>query len=434
MIRQDGPVVQTAGLTKEFKDFWHRPRVVAVDRLDLDIYRNEVFGLLGPNGSGKTTTIKMLLGLLYPTRGRIHILGKPPTDVSVKERIGYLPEESYLYRFLNARETLDYYGQLFHIPRAERRRRVDQLLEMVGLTREARRRVGEYSKGMARRIGLAQALINDPELLILDEPTTGLDPIGTREIKDLIKFLNKEKRKTILLCSHLLADVEDVCSRVTVLYGGRKQVMGDIHELLSKKDFTQIVTERLDEDTVNKIRELVQSQDHKQLVSVSTPTDRLEDFFLKIVQQAQKDRHTTSGVTSGGQIADFLASAEPESEDVVDSLVSAAETPEVEEEQSGQEAEVSREQEQAEKVIESLVTGGPSSSSEHSGQAEEESTPERQAKTREAATEPGQPEGSTTSTPPGREEEDVDRGVIDDLLGPGGSRDQSDQGEKTDGR
>ena len=226
MASNDTSVIQTVALTKRFKDFWFRPRVVAVDHLDLDIHQNEVFGLLGPNGSGKTTTIKMLLGLLYPTRGRIRVLGKPPTDVSVKSRIGYLPEESYLYRFLDARETLDYYGRLFQIPRAERRRRVEQLLEMVGLTREARRRVGEYSKGMARRIGLAQALINDPDLLILDEPTSGLDPIGTKEIKDLIQFLNREKRKTILLCSHLLADVEDVCQRVTILYGGKVQAIG----------------------------------------------------------------------------------------------------------------------------------------------------------------------------------------------------------------
>ncbi|HQA44424.1 MAG TPA: ABC transporter ATP-binding protein [Phycisphaerae bacterium] len=210
-------VVQAAGLTKVFRDWWFRPRVVAVDRLDLDIQSHEVFGLLGPNGSGKSTTIKMLLGLLYPTHGRISIFGYPPTDVAVKSRIGYLPEETYLYRFLNARETLDYYGRLFQIPRQERNKRVEQLLDMVGLTREARRKVGEYSKGMQRRLGLAQALINDPDLLILDEPTTGLDPIGTREIKNLITLLNRDKRKTILMCSHQLADVEDVCQRLTIL-------------------------------------------------------------------------------------------------------------------------------------------------------------------------------------------------------------------------
>ncbi len=327
MQNADTSVVQTVGLTKVFKDFWHRQRVVAVDRLDLDIHQHEVFGLLGPNGSGKSTTIKMLLGLLYPTRGRIRVLGHAPTNVAIKSRIGYLPEESYLYRFLNARETLDYYGRLFQIPRQDRHRRVEQLLEMVGLTREARRRVGEYSKGMARRIGLAQALINDPDLLILDEPTTGLDPIGTREIKDLIVFLNREKRKTILLSSHLLGDVEDVCQRVTILYGGKRQAMGDIHELLSRQNLTQIVTERLSDDMIARIRQLVEKEANKQLVSVTTPSDKLETYFLRIVREAQQTRQQTSGVTAGGQIAGFLADSGTESDTVVQSLVAAAQRP-----------------------------------------------------------------------------------------------------------
>jgi ABC-2 type transport system ATP-binding protein len=327
MQNSDHSVIQTVGLTKVFKDFWHRQRVVAVDHLDLDIHQNEVFGLLGPNGSGKSTTIKMLLGLLYPTRGRIRVLGRPPTDVAVKSRIGYLPEESYLYRFLNARETLDYYGRLFQIPRQDRHRRVEQLLEMVGLTREARRRVGEYSKGMARRIGLAQALINDPDLLILDEPTTGLDPIGTREIKDLIVFLNREKRKTILLCSHLLSDVEDVCQRVVILYGGKRQAMGDIHELLSQQNLTQITTERLTEETINHIRSLIEKETHNQSINVTTPSDKLETLFLRIVRQAQETRQMTSGVTSGGQIAGFLAESDASTDAVVQSLVTAGQRP-----------------------------------------------------------------------------------------------------------
>ena len=320
------PVIQAVGLTKVFKDFWHRARVVAVDHLDVDIYMNEVFGLLGPNGSGKSTTIKMMLGLLYPTRGRISVLGRAPTDVAIKSRIGYLPEESYLYPFLNARETLDYYGQLFQLARRDRRRRVEQLLEMVGLTREARRRVGEYSKGMARRIGLAQAIINDPELLILDEPTTGLDPIGTREIKDLILFLNHEKRKTVLLCSHLLADVEDVCQRVTVLYGGRRQAVGNTQALLSQEDLTQITTDRLSDAAVTSIRRIVEDQEHKQVISIAAPKARLETFFLKTVREAQEARPQTSGVTSGGRIAGFLAESE-QAESVVESLIAAAEKP-----------------------------------------------------------------------------------------------------------
>jgi len=326
MTTDGKPVVQAVGLTKIFKDFWHRARVVAVDRLDVDIHANEVFGLLGPNGSGKSTTIKMMLGLLYPTRGRISVLGRAPTDVAIKARIGYLPEESYLYPFLNARETLDYYGQLFQLARQDRRRRVEQLLEMVGLTREARRRVGEYSKGMARRIGLAQALINDPELLILDEPTTWLDPIGTREMKDLILFLNQEKRKTVLLCSHLLADVEDVCQRVTVLYGGRRQAVGNTHELLSQENLTQITTDRLSDAAVTSIRRIVEDEEHKQVISVSAPKAKLEAFFLKTIREAQRSRPETSGVAAGGRIAGFLAESE-QRESVVESLIAAARTP-----------------------------------------------------------------------------------------------------------
>lgn len=317
-------VIQTVGLTKVFRDFWHRQRVTAVDNLDVDVARHEVFGLLGPNGSGKTTTIKMLLGLLYPTRGRIRVLNRAPTDVAVKSRIGYLPEESYLYRFLNARETLDYYGRLFQIPRRDRLQRVEQLLDMTGLAREARRRVGEYSKGMARRIGLAQALINDPDLLILDEPTTGLDPVGTREIKDLVTFLNQEKRKTILLCSHLLADVEDVCQRVMVLYGGRAQAVGDIHELLKRQSLTQITTERLSEEAIRQIRRIVEEREQRQVLSVSAPSDKLETFFLRIVQEARRARQATSGATSGGAIAEFLAA--PRGEAVLESLMAAAES------------------------------------------------------------------------------------------------------------
>ncbi|MBS3820732.1 MAG: ABC transporter ATP-binding protein, partial [Phycisphaerae bacterium] len=212
-------VIRTVGLTKVFRDFWLREKVAAVTDLNLEIRPREVFGMLGPNGSGKSTTIKMLLGLLFPTRGRIHIFDHDPTNVRVKSRIGFLPEESDLYPFLDARETLNFYGQLFHVPRRQRRQRIETLLEMVGLSAVAHRRVGEYSKGMQRRIGLAQALINDPDLLILDEPTSGLDPLGTKQFKDVIRTL-ATRGKTVLLSSHLLADVEDVCDRVTILYGG----------------------------------------------------------------------------------------------------------------------------------------------------------------------------------------------------------------------
>ena len=198
--------------------------------------------MLGPNGSGKSTTIKIILGLLRPTSGRIAVFGKPPTDVAVKRRIGYLPEESYLYQFLNARETLDYYAKLFQLDYRTRQRRIDELIDMVGLAGAQFRPVRDYSKGMQRRIGIAQALINDPDFLVLDEPTTGLDPVGTRQVKDLIIELGR-RGKTILLSSHLLADVEDCVHRMVVLYGGQKREEGTCDSLLEVEDRTTIETD-----------------------------------------------------------------------------------------------------------------------------------------------------------------------------------------------
>ncbi len=324
MAQRAAPVVLTAGLCKTFKDFWRRPRVDAVKDLDLEIRPGEVFGLLGPNGSGKTTTIKMLLGLLYPTRGRISVFGKSPTDVSVKARIGFLPEESYLYRFLVAHETMDFYGRLFRLPGRVRRDRSDRLLDMVGLSHEATRRVGEYSKGMARRIGLAQALINDPELLILDEPTSGLDPVGARQIKDVIRELGR-KGKTILLSSHVLSDVEDVCDRVIILYGGQQRAAGCLGELLQERDVTQITTPSLSEQTVEELRKLILRLEQKDVMHVTHPRQRLEDFFLRIVEDAQAARVRTSGAIAGGEIPDFLTKpTEATTQEVVESLVGAA--------------------------------------------------------------------------------------------------------------
>lgn len=298
-------IISAVGLTKVFLDFWRRARVKAVNDIDFTVESGEIFGLLGPNGSGKSTTIKMLLGLLYPTRGRITIFGKPPEDVATKSRIGYLPEESYSYKFLNARETLDYYGTLFQIPRRERKKRIEELLEMVGLRSAARRPVGEYSKGMARRIGLAQALINDPDLLILDEPTSGLDPIGSKLVKEIIVRLGKTYKKTILLSSHLLADVEEVCGRVAILFGGRIQVMGTMQEVLSRQDQTQITCDRLSPETVREILEIIQRREGKH-VEVATPKDRLESLFLRIVEEAHAARVETAGSQSVGEIAGFL--------------------------------------------------------------------------------------------------------------------------------
>jgi ABC-2 type transport system ATP-binding protein len=292
-----------------------------VSELDLDVLPREVFGLLGPNGSGKSTTLKMILGLLFPTRGQIAVLGRPPADVAVKKRIGFLPEESYLYPFLDARETLDFYGRLFQQPRQERRRRIDMLLDMVGLSSVAFRRVGEYSKGMQRRIGLAQALINDPDVLILDEPTSGMDPIGTREFKDLIRTLAL-RGKTVIVSSHLLADVEDVCDRVCILYGGKRRAMGSIDDLLAQGSLTQLTTDDLSPELIDRVRDLL-AQAGKDLRSVTRPRDRLETLFLRIVQEAQDQKVITGGAVAGGKVADFLRGQTPEARQVIDELLAA---------------------------------------------------------------------------------------------------------------
>src|SRR6202165_3543433 len=224
-------VVETRKLTKIYRDFWGREKKVALRALNLEVYRGEIFGLLGPNGSGKTTTIKLLLGLLFPTDGDALVFNMPSGEVRKNERIGYLPEESYLYRFLNAEETLDFYGRLFKLDASVRRERAAKLIDTVGLAADQKRVLKEYSKGMRQRIGLAQALINDPELVILDEPTSGLDPLGTRWMKDLILGL-RDQGKTVLMCSHRLEDVQTVCDRIAILHEGELQELGQVRTLL----------------------------------------------------------------------------------------------------------------------------------------------------------------------------------------------------------
>lgn len=277
-------VIQTRNLTKIYRDFWGRKKVRALNSLNLEVYKGEVFGLLGPNGSGKTTTLKLLLGLLFPTEGEVTILGRSASDVTKNERIGYLPEESYLYRFLNAEETLDFYGRLFNMSAAVRRDRARKLIEQVGLKGARRRRLQEYSKGMTRRIGLAQALINEPELILLDEPTSGLDPIGSRDMKDLIVNLKKDG-KTVVMCSHLLADVQDVCDRIAILDGGELKVLGKVQDLLKDQDVTQIKTSRLADSVVKEV-EAVLSRHGAQVLEIDHPTTNLEDLFIKTVRDS----------------------------------------------------------------------------------------------------------------------------------------------------
>ncbi len=223
-------VIQLEGVAKTFRDFWLRPVVEAVKGLDLRVDRGEIFGLLGPNGSGKSTTIKMILGLLAPTRGKVSLFGLPPQSLAARRKLGYLPELSYLYPFLSAKETLAYYAGLCNLPRRTARARADELLAMVGLEGVSTRAVGGFSKGMARRLALACALIGRPELLILDEPTSGLDPVSTNEVKVLVKTL-AQAGMTILMTSHLLGDAQDVCDRFAILDQGLKVAEGDIKSL-----------------------------------------------------------------------------------------------------------------------------------------------------------------------------------------------------------
>ena len=403
------PVVACQNLTKVFRDFWMRNRAKAVESLTFDIYPHEIFGLLGPNGSGKSTTIKIILGLLRPTRGRVAVFNKPPSDVATKKRIGYLPEESYLYPFLNAKETLDYYGKLFEIGHTTRRRRIDELLDMVGLTHVQHRPIREYSKGMQRRIGLAQALINDPDLLILDEPTTGLDPIGTRQVKDLIIEMGR-RGKTVLLSSHLLADVEDCVDRMVILYGGKKRDEGTCDAMLVRHERTTIETDALDDATLAEIDEVVRrrSGGTKSVLSVSSPRQTLEQKFLTIVEAARAERIETAGATHGGQTASFLKAADPEGEDLISRLTNEDEprdfTQATERRVSEAESRAAEDAEKASSVIDDLVADSPPPT------RDADSTPVPRTETPEQPT-PGKPRAPSSK--------DIDESVIDSLLGDG---------------
>ncbi len=401
------PIVACQQLTKTFKDFWMRDRARAVDKLDLVVREREIFGLLGPNGSGKSTTIKLILGLLKPTSGRVMVFDKPTSHVATKSRIGYLPEESYLYPFLNARETLDYYGKLFRLDSKTRTNRIDELLDMVGLTHAQFRPVREYSKGMQRRIGIAQALINDPDLLILDEPTTGLDPIGTRQVKDLILELGR-RGKTIILSSHLLTDVEDVVDRMVILYGGKIRGEGTCEELLTSKERTTIETDELDDATIAEIDEVIRrrSSGGKSILSVSSPRQRLEELFLGIVEKAQSDRMTTSGVTKGGETAAFLKSAAAPvvGDELIDSLLNDS-SEEQEQTESASAAETTQEaadavgsEDQESTQTNSLISDLLNDSDEVAAEPIEQST------------------NTPTQEPTQTQSEDYDESVIDSLL------------------
>jgi ABC-2 type transport system ATP-binding protein len=280
-------IVETRKLTKIYRDFWGRQKKVALRALNMEVRRGEIFGLLGPNGSGKTTTIKLLLGLLFPTDGEAFIFGKPAADVRKNEKIGYLPEESYLYRFLNAEETLDFYGRLFDMAPATRNTRAAELIEKVGLKNDRKRTLREYSKGMRQRIGLAQALINDPDLVILDEPTSGLDPLGARWMKNLIADL-RTSGKTVIMCSHRLEDVQDICDRIAILNEGELQAYGDIEHLLQDTNRVELRASGLQLDPALRAElEEVLRRHGGTLDTIGHPTTTLEDYFLHIVAESK---------------------------------------------------------------------------------------------------------------------------------------------------
>ncbi len=290
-------VIETQNLSKVYRDFWGRQKVRALKALDLEVRKGEIFGLLGPNGSGKSTTIKLLLGLLFPTSGRALVFGKDATETTKNERIGYLPEESYLYKFLTAEETLDFYGRLFDMPRDVRLQRINELIERVGLTWARRRQLKEYSKGMTRRIGLAQALINDPDLVLLDEPTSGLDPLGTREMKDMILEL-KAQNKTVVMCSHLLADVQDVCDRIAILYQGDLKELGAVNDLLQVSDETSVRVRNLPESARPDVAAVIE-KNGGQVISIENPRTTLEELFLNIVRESEERPGRRAAAASG---------------------------------------------------------------------------------------------------------------------------------------
>ena len=275
----NGPAVAVTGLTKVFPVSFRRQSIVALRDLDLQVKPGEVYGLLGPNGSGKSTTLKIVLGLVSPTRGQTEIFGRNSRLVESREAVGFLPENPYLCKFLTGTETLRFFGQLCGLSGASLKKRVDEMLELVGLTDARDRRLRGYSKGMLQRIGLAQALINEPRLIVLDEPTAGVDPAGSRQIRDLIVDLRR-RGTTVLLSSHLLAQVQEVCDRVGILADGVLVREGRLEELLAIENQTELVLENASDKLVNEIEALAANSGAK-LVARRRSTTTLKRLFLE---------------------------------------------------------------------------------------------------------------------------------------------------------
>lgn len=275
------PAVQACGLGKRFKLNWRRGLLVALENLDLSVQPGEIFGLLGPNGSGKSTTMKMLLGLLRPSEGSASIFGDPVGSMAARRRVGFLPENPYFPSFLTGREILNYYGRLSGLSGTHLRERGDELLELVSLTPAANRPLRTYSKGMLQRIGLAQALLHNPEILFLDEPTAGVDPIGSRQMRDLMLRLRSEG-KTVVFSSHLLEQVEEISDRVVILHQGRKLCEGTLDELLEVPDAVEVQIKNTDAAASEQLKEWLARGGFSDAV-VRRPRIPLETFFINKV-------------------------------------------------------------------------------------------------------------------------------------------------------
>lgn len=276
------PAIQIEQLTKDFHLGIRGLKLRAVEDLTLTVADNEIFGLLGPNGSGKSTTIKALLGLLKPTRGTCRIFGKDSAALASRAQVGFLPEAPYFYRYLSGRELVNFYAKIAGLKGAQLKESVDETVELVGLKDAARRRVGTYSKGMLQRIGLAQAIVHDPQLVILDEPTAGVDPIGAAEIAQLIRKL-KTRGKTVLLCTHLLAQVEDICDRVAILNRGKLVLEGRVDELLQHNGQQSLIIEGYSEALLEPLKELL-ARHGATLSSITAPRQRLDELFMEQIQ------------------------------------------------------------------------------------------------------------------------------------------------------
>ena len=291
------PAVEVKNFVKKFKSQAKKQDFVAVDGVSLKIMPGEVYGLIGPNGSGKSTTMKAVLGLVEPTAGTCHVFGHNSLHVDSRKDIGFLPENPYFYKHLTGQETLRFYGKLCGMKGKALSSAVDEMLEMVSLQDARHRRLGGYSKGMLQRIGIAQALIHKPKLVILDEPTAGVDPVGSREIRDMIMRL-RDEGITIFLCSHLLEQVQEVCDQVGIIFEGKMVTQGPLEKLIAIEDQTQVILEDADPELLVEIENLVKQYGESKLLSMGKPSTTLERMFIEIAKSktAQKKQNLAKDV------------------------------------------------------------------------------------------------------------------------------------------